>query len=214
MAAAGTAFVPTHTTRKLDALAIDASFRADPRLATIPSPLRQLWLGDADSMARRAGAGGQESYRAFYEFGLEQTGVAHRAGVTVLAGSDAPDSFVFPGTGLHDELDHLVMAGLSPLDALRAATVEAADFLGLVGQAGVIAPGARADLVLLRQNPLLDIRAVRDIDAVVLAGGVYRSPELAAMVADVESAAGSWSIWPRFAWSVLRSPIMLRQFAD
>lgn len=214
MIEAGTAFVPTHTTRKLDAYALDEDFRNDPRLKYIPRPLRALWLQDADNMASRAGAGGQESYQAFYEFGIKQTGVAHRAGVTVLAGTDAPDSFAFPGSGLHDELDHFVKAGLSPLDALRTATLEPAVYLGLTGTAGVIKAGARADIVLLDENPLTDIRAVREIDSVVLAGVVYDRDSLDDMLAGVERNAGSWSMWPKFLWQILRSPIMLRQFGD
>ena len=219
MAAAGTAFVPTHTTRKLDAFSLDESFRNDSRLRYIPGPLRMLWLSDADGMAARAGEEGLESYRDFYEFGIAQTGIAHRAGVTVLAGSDAPDSFAFPGSGLHDELGHLVQAGLTPLDALRAATLEPARFLGLESsagelQAGVIRPGARADIVLLNSNPLEDIGAVRDIETVVLAGAVYDRTELDRMLNQVELSAASWTMWPKFVWQILRSPIMLAQFAD
>lgn len=211
---AGTAYVPTHTTRKLDAYATDAEYRNDPRLRYIPSPLRTLWLYDADSMAERAGEVGQESYRDFYEFGITQTGIAHAAGVTVLAGTDAPDSFAFPGTGLHDELEHLVQAGLSPLNVLRAATLESARLLGLEGEAGVIKVGARADIVLLAENPLDDIAAVRSVEAVVLAGAFYNQAAIDEMLATVEANAGSWSMWPKFIWQIARSPIMRKQFAD
>ena len=214
MRVAGTAFVPTHTTRKLDAFALDSEYRNDPRLKYIPGPLQALWRSDADGMAQRAGDNGMASYRDFYRFGITQTGIAHRAGVTVLAGTDAPDSFVFPGSGLHDELDHLVLAGLSPLDALRAATLEPAHFLGLDGEAGIIAAGARADLVLLNQDPLQDIRALRDIDSVILAGALYEREDLDALLDGVEASAGSWPMWPRFVWQALNSPIMRRQFAD
>ena len=214
MVAGGTAFVPTHTTRKLDAYATDEAFRSDPRLRYIPGPLRRMWLGDADGMARRAGEIGQESYMDFYRFGIEQTGIAHRAGVTVLAGTDAPDSFAFPGTGIHDELDHLVEAGMTPLEALRSATLEPARFLGIENLAGNVVPGARADIVLLGTNPLEDIRGVRDIEKVILAGAVYHRKDLDQMLAGVESAAGSWTMWPKFAWQLLRSPIMRKQFGD
>jgi hypothetical protein len=214
MADADTAFVPTHTTRKLDAFALDDAYRNDPRLRYIPVPLRFFWLGDADGMAQRAGEQGQSSYLEFYRFGLAQTGAAHAAGVQILAGTDTPDSFAFPGTGLHDELDHLVQAGLSPLAAVRAATIEPARFLGLEGEAGVIEPGARADLVLLSGNPLDDISAVRSIQTVVLAGAVYDRDDLDALLEGVEDAAGSWSMWPKFIWQMLNSPIMRKQFAD
>lgn len=215
MAGAGTVFVPTHTTRKLDAYALNPAYRGDARLKYIPAPLRTLWLQDADNMAKRAGeGGGAESYKAIFEFGLKQTGLAHRAGVTVLAGTDAPDSFAFPGLGMADELNHLKLAGLSNLDVLRAATLEPAKFLGLEGKAGVIKVGARADIVLLNQNPLDDISATSDIGAVVLAGVHYDRAALDAMLDGVEVAANSWSMWPKFAWQIIRSPIMRKQFGD
>ena len=214
MVEAGTAFVPTHTTRKLDAYANDENFRTDPRLRFVPGPLRVLWIEDADNMAERAGEDDKGSYLAFYRFGIEQTGVAHRAGVTILAGTDAPDSFAFPGSAIHDELDHFVEAGLSPLDALRTATLNPARFLGLADKAGVIKAGARADIVLLRDNPLTDVRAVRTIDTVVLAGTVYARADLDAMLEGVGNTARSWSMWPKFIWQILRSPIMMKQFAD
>jgi len=215
MAAAGTAFVPTHTTRKLDAYALDPAYRNDARLKYIPAPLRTMWLQDADGMAKRAGeGGGAESYKAIFEFGLQQTGAAHRAGVTVMAGTDAPDSFAFPGLGLADELEHLSLAGLSNIDALRAATIEPAKFLGLENTAGVIKAGARADIVLLNSNPLDDISATSDIDAVVLAGVYYSRDALDEMLNGVEANANSWSMWPKFAWQILASPIMRKQFAD
>jgi imidazolonepropionase-like amidohydrolase len=214
MITAGAASVPTHTTRKLDAFASDEKFRSDPRLRYIPAPLQMLWLQDANGMAKRAGEGGQASYQAFYELGIRQTGIAQRAGVSVLVGTDTPDSFVFPGFSVHDELDHFVAAGISPLDALRAATLQPARFLGLSGRAGVIKAGARADLVLLNENPLQDIAAVRAINTVVLAGIPYRRAELDSMLELVEEQAGSWTMWPKFAWQALTSPIMRRQFAD
>jgi hypothetical protein len=214
MIEAGTAFVPTHTTRKLDAYARDETFLSDPRLRYIPGPLRMLWLDDAESMAQRAGVDGQHSYLDFYRFGLEQTGLARAAGVQVLAGTDAPDSFAFPGSGLHDELEHLVAAGLSPIEALQAATIEPAKFLGLEGRAGELRVGARADLVLLEANPLDDIGAVRTTQAVILAGTPYDRNDLDELLAGAERVAGHWSMWPRFTWQLLNSPIMRRQFAD
>ena len=214
MRAAGAAYVPTHTTRKLDAYALDDAFRSDERLKYTPGPLRTMWLQDADGMAKKAGAGGAESYKAIYEFGLSQTGLAHKAGVTILAGTDAPDSFVFPGLSLHDELEHLVLAGLSPLDALRAATLEPARFLGLEGEAGIIQAGARADIILLLANPVADIGAVRTVNGVMLAGVYYDAAARAKLMKSVADAASSWSMWPKFVWQTINSPITLRQFAD
>ena len=96
------------------------------------------------------------------------TRMMHEAGVKLLAGTDV--SFInAPGFSLHDELELLVAAGLPPAAALRAATSNPAAVFPKL-ETGSIAPGRRADLVLLDANPLTDIRNARRIRAVVLAG--------------------------------------------
>lgn len=95
----------------------------------------------------------------------------HAAGVPIAAGSDAAGlPFSFPGFSLHRDLEMMVDAGLSPAEALRAATLGGAGMLGLSGRAGRIAPGTRADLLVLDANPLDDIRNTRRLHAVVLGG--------------------------------------------
>ncbi|KDN24054.1 amidohydrolase family protein [Amycolatopsis rifamycinica] len=98
----------------------------------------------------------------------------HRAGAAVLAGTDAnaapgSPSPVAHGASLHDELELLVAAGLSTVEALRAATVLPAKHFGLTDR-GAIRPGLRADLVLLDGNPVADIRTTRAISRVWCAG--------------------------------------------
>ena len=93
----------------------------------------------------------------------------HRAGVRILAGSDAP-WLVVPGFSLHDELELLVKAGFTPGNALQAATRDVAEFLGLQGSLGTIEAGKVADLVLLDANPLEDIRNTQRISGVCLQG--------------------------------------------
>jgi imidazolonepropionase-like amidohydrolase len=105
----------------------------------------------------------------------------HRAGIGVLAGSDAPNPLSAPGLGLHDELAHLVDAGLTPLEALQAATRNAARFLGHEQLRGSVEAGKVADLVLLDADPLADIRNSRRIAAVILGGRVLLREELAAL---------------------------------
>ena len=97
------------------------------------------------------------------------TAALHRAGVRLLAGTDAGALYSYPGFSLHDELELLVEAGLSPAEALNAATGGAAEYLELA-DAGAIAAGARADLVLLDGDPLESIGNTRRIQAVVLDG--------------------------------------------
>ncbi|MFH8680887.1 amidohydrolase family protein [Streptomyces lydicus] len=98
----------------------------------------------------------------------------HRAGVPVLAGTDANTQpgvpFQVPhGTSLHHELELLVTAGLTPAEALRAATSLPARHFGLSDR-GAIAPDLRADLVLVEGDPLADIRATRAITRVWCGG--------------------------------------------
>jgi len=92
------------------------------------------------------------------------------AGVPIMAGTDAPIGFLTPGASLHEELFMLVDAGLSPLDAIEAATVTPARFFGLENQMGNISPGMKADLVLLNANPLDDIRNISSVDSVIKNG--------------------------------------------
>jgi imidazolonepropionase-like amidohydrolase len=98
----------------------------------------------------------------------------HEAGVTILAGTDANQGTVSPaqvlhGKALHDELELLVAAGLTPAEALRSATVVPAEFFGLTDR-GVITAGRRADLLLIDGDPTQDIAATRAIRGVWAAG--------------------------------------------
>ena len=104
----------------------------------------------------------------------ESVRALHAAGVPILAGTDANETPAAPasppfGSSLHDELELLVEAGLTPVEALRAATSVAAEHFGLDDR-GAIAPGLRADLVLLDADPTVDIAATRSIRGVWIAG--------------------------------------------
>lgn len=101
----------------------------------------------------------------------------HRAGAGLLVGSDAGIEVVDPGASLHDELEEFVAAGIPPLEALRMATAGAAEFLGQVGEFGVIAPGARADLLLLDRDPLEDLGALEAPAGVMVRGRWFREPD-------------------------------------
>jgi imidazolonepropionase-like amidohydrolase len=97
-----------------------------------------------------------------------------QAGATILVGTDANIESFAPahppfGSGFHEELTLLVEAGLTPLEALRSATVLAADVFGLADR-GAVRPGLRADLVLLDRDPVENIGATRDIHASWIGG--------------------------------------------
>jgi imidazolonepropionase-like amidohydrolase len=94
----------------------------------------------------------------------------YRAGVGILAGTDAPLRNSPPGFGLHEELAFLASAGLTPFDVLRVATIEPARFLGMLDSLGTVETGKVADLVLLDADPLVDVRNTRRVSAVVSNG--------------------------------------------
>ncbi|HUQ81884.1 MAG TPA: amidohydrolase family protein [Gemmatimonadaceae bacterium] len=97
-----------------------------------------------------------------------------RAGAKILLGTDAGIDVVAPGVSVHAELRELVAAGLTPFDALRAGTTSAAEFLGL--DVGRVVVGARADLLVLRANPLADVANARRVDGMILRGAWRRAP--------------------------------------
>ena len=104
--------------------------------------------------------------------------LARRDPGRILLGTDAGIGVVAPGTSAHDELAELVAAGLTPLAALRAGTVDAARFLGRP-ELGRVAAGGAADLLLLAADPLLDVANARRIEGVVLRGAWRPAASLA-----------------------------------
>jgi len=165
----GTWMTPTLVVLHSAAYFGDAALTNDPRMKSVPSPVQDFW---------RAGGGGMrpsdESARQRFERELRLVDAMHRAGVKILAGTDTPNPYVYPGASLHDELEWLLKAGLSPLDALRAATIRPAEYLGLADRLGSIAVGKFADLVLLDGDPLVDIANTRRVSTVVVNGRVLK----------------------------------------
>jgi imidazolonepropionase-like amidohydrolase len=164
----GTWQTPTLAALRAAAFAGDPAFENDPRAAGVPEPIRQYWKTQLADMVNRGGDAAER--RSRFEQQLRLVGALNRAGVRLLAGSDTPNPYVFPGISLHEELSLLVKAGLSAAEALRSATMGPAEFLGRLGRSGAIAPGKDADLVLLDADPLLDIANTRRISAVILKG--------------------------------------------
>lgn len=115
-------------------------------------------------------------YDQMFEASKANASTAHNAGIKLVAGTDYT---VFIGfLCVHWELEFLVDAGLSPLEALCAATKDAAEALGLEGQLGIIATGAIADLVVLEADPLEDIRNTKKIHTVIKGGSIINRKEL------------------------------------
>ncbi|MFD1719663.1 amidohydrolase family protein [Georgenia deserti] len=142
-----------------------------------------------DFLARHIYCGGgrtaQESarHRELLHWRRATVAAMSEAGVRLLAGTDSVGPGLFPGFSLHAELEQLVLAGLSPMQALQSATVEPARFLGRDHWAGTVEPGRVADLVVLDADPLIDIRNTRQIHAVVTDGRHIGPAERARLLA-------------------------------
>jgi imidazolonepropionase-like amidohydrolase len=124
--------------------------------------------------------------RSFFSF--DRTRDLRDAGVKLLAGTDTRQPFVYPGFSLHEELELLVRSGLTPLEALRGATYNPAEFLGALDSLGTVTKGKVADLVLLDADPLTDIRNTRRISIVIANGRLFNSSARAQLLKHVEDA--------------------------
>ncbi|GIW56517.1 MAG: amidohydrolase [Nitrospiraceae bacterium] len=143
--------------------------------AYLPDKLRQ-YVAAIFPMPDSIPEGADSVGMALFQKRVAVAGALYRAGVGVLPGTDAPLRNSPPGFGLHRELVLLAQAGLSPFEVLRAATPDAARFLGLADSLGRIAAGQLADLILLEANPLEDVRNLQRIKAVVANGRWLSSP--------------------------------------
>jgi imidazolonepropionase-like amidohydrolase len=124
-----------------------------PCMRYVPPMLRGMWFGmlsrvpaDRRAVARQGDAGRKRFVRAL-----------DAAGARIVVGTDAGNPYVLAGFSLHEELAALVDAGLAPERVLRAATRDAAECLGQLDEVGTVAPGRRADLLLLEADPREDV---------------------------------------------------------
>jgi predicted amidohydrolase YtcJ len=158
---------------------------SDPaRMRLVPQEIRRNWENWYHSAATREF---QSILRPIVPLELETVRLLNKAGVVLLAATDVGVPFQVPGISLHVELERLVEAGLSPLEALRAATLNPARVLEMTDSLGSIEPGKLADLVLLEANPLEDIRNTQKIHAVVADGRLYRRADLDKLLAGIKS---------------------------
>jgi imidazolonepropionase-like amidohydrolase len=129
----------------------------------------------------------EKEHRAF-DMKLKVVGDMYHAGVKILAGTDTGVPYIMPGFSLHDELQWLVKAGLTPLEALQAATIGPAEFLGITDSVGSISKGKAADLVLLNADPIKSIANTQKIESVVIAGHYLDHGKLDAILEGLKAA--------------------------
>ena len=161
----------------------DTTWLRDPRIRYVARSNRDA--------ARRAPPMSADDFAAIQRTVVEYGKVLaalNRAGVTLLAGTDLGGARI-PGFSLHDELATLVEAGLTPIQALQAATSTPSRVLGREADSGSVTPGKRADLILLDADPLADIHNTQRIAAVVLGGKLLRRSDLDRLLRSAEDIA-------------------------
>ena len=159
-------------------------------LAFIPRAARTRFVERRKAALEKATDEGLALNRAIAGASRQFVGAMHRAGVTIAAGTDALDSYLPLGPSLHAELEQLVAAGMTPRQALTAATREAARLAGFARSRGTIVVGKSGDVVLLDADPAADITAVRRINAVIHRGRVLDRAALDTMLERVRDVAG------------------------
>jgi imidazolonepropionase-like amidohydrolase len=166
----------------------DDEIMARPDYNFIPSNLRQdKWKYRESYLKNMAPLASREKYvhirkQMVYEL--------WKAGVPLMAGSDAPEFFAVAGFALHDELKTMVDAGLTPYAALQTATVNPAAYLDMSNRTGTITVGKEADLVLLEKNPLEDIGNTRHIAGVSAEGRWFNAEELKKLLEEAKVVLG------------------------
>jgi imidazolonepropionase-like amidohydrolase len=165
----------------------DPAITSDPRIKYMPPQFKSMWDQANDSRFKSRTAEDFALGKKLFQKDLEIVGAMQRAGVGILAGTDTGNPYCFPGFSLHDELALLVQAGLTPMEALQAATRNPARFMGREEDLGTVEKGKLADLVLLEANPLDDIANTKRIDSVIFDGRLFSKSYLNEMLKKMES---------------------------
>ena len=173
---------------ELNELRAGAPLPSDSLVAYASDSLRKFWEMAAELPPKPTAAELAGTHRLFAKRVALVAALQH-AGVPILAGSDAPVRASMPGWSLHDELEWLVKAGLTPLEALRSATSEPARYFA-ADSLGAVARGKVADFVVLDADPRLDIANTRKIAVVVANGRVYDAAARRELLARARRAAG------------------------
>jgi imidazolonepropionase-like amidohydrolase len=192
LASRGTAVTPTLNGSRILAYLDQDTHAADTYLQYLGPGLKATYKGRVDRAAADDAAAVARRHDRF-EKAARLLPLLQRAGVTILAGTDAGflNSFNYPGIGIHDELEILVRYGLTPQQALAASVVNGPAFLGHAADFGAVAAGKAADLLLLDRNPLDDIRATRAIRGVVVHGRYLDRVALDALLEDARAKAAA-----------------------
>jgi imidazolonepropionase-like amidohydrolase len=147
----------------------------DDRMKYMPKQTRDRWYTQM-SQANRPQT--DDKQKVLLDKRISILGLMQRSGVNILAGTDFPNPYIYPGFSMHDELELFVQGGLTPLQALQSATINAAKFLHKEKETGTVEKGKLADLIILDANPLEQISNSKKIFAVIANGRLFERKDL------------------------------------
>ena len=188
LAQQGTAVVPTingsYVTTYLDSIQHDK----DDYLKYIGPALKRTYNWRVQRAANDNAAAVQLRHKNF-EANAALLRLIHKSGMTILAGTDAGylNSYNYPGLGMHDELAILVKYGLTPSEALKASIINGPAFFNQSKHFGSVSKGKKADLLLLDENPLINISNTKKIQAVIKNGKYLNRKQLDAILSNIEA---------------------------
>ena len=136
----------------------------------LPDTIAAEWMSEIEQFKSYQPSAFNRRYTQWF---LDMVGKINAKKIPIMAGTDCPIFYQPPGRSLHQELVVLVEAGLTPLEALQSATLNPARYFGLQNELGTVTENKWADLVILDDNPLVDINNTRKIHAVIKQGKYY-----------------------------------------
>lgn len=165
--------VPTLVTLRGEYFTNDTSVTNDSRLKYMSEETLTYWKETTENDLKNNTEIDWQNKRKRWQVELEIMKILISENVPIMAGTDADNPYAFPGFSLHDEMALYVECGMTPVEALRAATIVPIKFLNMTDSLGTIKKGKLADLVLLSANPLEDIKNTTKINAVIANGRLY-----------------------------------------
>ncbi|MEO7804335.1 MAG: amidohydrolase family protein, partial [Actinomycetota bacterium] len=155
-----------------------------PLLDYLPRNVRDWWLSPYNAPPEHLRAETETVKGQMVDKHIEVLSILRQQGAPVVLGTDTPNPFVIPGFAIHDEFDNFVAAGFTPFEAIRCATSEAARFVDQSNDWGTIEVGKRADLLLVSDNPLSNVRNLREPSAIFVNGWALLREDLDRLLDD------------------------------
>lgn len=178
---------PTLTVNRAMSSLNDSIFINDSRKVYLPGYVLEIWNMKLNPYTKSEINAFANNNKGRYLFELSLIGKMNEKGVKLLAGTDFPNPYVFPGFSLHDELLLMVKGGMPTIDVLKSATINSAIFMNKTADFGSVEVGKIASLVLLNKNPLENIENTNTIESVIVRGKVYNRKTLDSMLEQAKS---------------------------